>query len=292
MKYWIPKEQAEVKRVLRKCNVSQKCQGGLFKIPSMTLWPSNKMIRSLPFQCTGLDYFGPLYIKRGNHGDRRKVWVSLFTCAAVRASHLEIVADLSAEEFVLALRRFIARRGKPQQIILDNAPQFKLRRSSVDVAWESAVRDRDVQLHIVEQRTKWSFIVQLFPWIGGFYETFVGISKMALRKAIRKTCITMLQIQTFLTETEAIINSRPFIYLGVDLNDRTKLTHSHFLSPNTKTDTPLIRKDDDIEDPTYSPAKISSKETLLKTWKKGQNLLEIFWKLWRDDYPLSLRERT
>ena len=98
----------------------------------------------------------------------------------------------------------------------------------------------------------------------------------------------MLQIQTFLTETEAIINSRPFIYLEVDLNDRTKLTHSHFLLPNTKTDTPLIRKDDDIEDPTYSPAKILSKETLLNTWKKGQNLLEIFCKLWRDDYPLSL----
>ena len=92
------------------------------------------MIRSLPFQYTGLAYFDPLYIKCGNHADRRKVWVCLFTCVTVRAIHLEIVADLSAEEFLLGLRRFIARWGKPQQIILDNAPQFKLAKSSVDVA--------------------------------------------------------------------------------------------------------------------------------------------------------------
>ena len=39
---------------------------------------------------------------------------------------------------------------------------------------------------------------------------------MALRKAIGKTCLTILQLQTFLTETEAIINSRPLVYLEED----------------------------------------------------------------------------
>ena len=113
MKYWIPKGRAEVKRVLRKCNVCQKYQGGPFKMPSMSPWPSHKVIRSLPFQYNGLDYFGSLYIKCRNHADRRKVWVCLFTCVAVRAIDQEIVADLSAEEFLLAFRRVIARRGKP-----------------------------------------------------------------------------------------------------------------------------------------------------------------------------------
>ena len=120
--------------------------------------------------------------------------------------------------------------------------------------------------------------------MGEFYERLVGVSKMALRKAIRKTYLTMLQLQTFLTETNAIINSRPLVYLGEDLNDRTALTPSNFLTPNTKTGTPLIKNDGNIVDPTYSPTKILSKEALLNTWKKGQNLLESFWKLWRDDY--------
>ena len=112
----------------------------------------------------------------------------LFNCVAVRAIHLEIVADLSGEEFLLALRRFISTRGKPQQIVLDNAPQFKLTKSSVDVAWENAIRDSDVQSHIVEQRIKWSFIVQLSPWMGGFYERLAVVSKMALQKSSRKAC--------------------------------------------------------------------------------------------------------
>ena len=43
-------------------------------------------------------------------------------------------------------------------------------------------------------------------------------------------CLTMLQLQTFLTETEAISNSRTLVYLGEDLNDRTALTPSHFQS--------------------------------------------------------------
>ena len=124
--------------------------------------------------------------------DRRKVWVCLFTFVAVRAIHLKIVADLSVEEILLALRRFIARWGKPKQIVLDNASQFELTKSSVDVPWENAIRDLNVQLHMAKQRIKRSFIVQLSPWMGGFYERLVEISKMALQKAIGKTCLTIL----------------------------------------------------------------------------------------------------
>ena len=115
----------------------------------------------------------------------------------MRAIHLEIIADLCAEEFLLALHRFIARRGKPQQIVLDNAPQLKLTKSSIDVAWENAIRDSDVQSHIAEQRIKWSFTVQLSSWMGGFYERLLGISKMALRKAIGKACLTMFTTPNF-----------------------------------------------------------------------------------------------
>ena len=114
MKYWILKGWGNVKWVLKKCNVWQKYQDGPFKMPSMSPWPSNKVIiRSLPFQYTGLDYFGPLYKNSWNNADKRNVWVCSFTSVAVRANHLKIVVHLSAEGFLLALHRFIARQAKP-----------------------------------------------------------------------------------------------------------------------------------------------------------------------------------
>ena len=290
-KYWIPKGRAQVKSVLRRCITCRKYQGGPFKMPPMSPWPKNKVTKSLPFRNTRLDYFGPLYIKQNGNEKTKKVWVCLFTCVAVRAIHLEIVADSSADEFLLALRRFIARRGTPREIILDNASQFKLTKSTMDTAWEKIVKDPTVQSYVAERGTKWTFIVELPPWIGGFYERLVEICKMALKKSIEKLKLTMFQLQTFVAETEAIINSRPLVYVGEDLNDATALTPSHFLSPSTKTGTPRFDIDDD-SDANYKPNKLSSKESLLNTWKKGQNFLEAFCKVRRNDYLLSLRERS
>ena len=37
---------------------------------------------------------------------------------------------------------------------------------------------------------------------------------------------------------------------------------------------------------------MSSSTKLLETWRKGQKHLDTFWKLWFNEYVLSLRERT
>lgn len=101
------------------------------------------------------------------------------------------------DNFTQTLRRFIARRGTPKEIISDNASQFKLAISSIEIAWNKVIQDIDVQSHVAEQGIKWNFIVELSPWMGGFYERLVGSSKMALRKSIGRNCLTMLQLQTF-----------------------------------------------------------------------------------------------
>ena len=41
-----------------------------------------------------------------------------------RALHLELVGDLSADSFILALRRFKARRGHPKSIRSENGSNF------------------------------------------------------------------------------------------------------------------------------------------------------------------------
>ena len=61
----------------------------------------------------------------------------LFVHFHTRAIHLELVNDNTTDQFLLCLRRFIARYGKPVQLISDNAAQFKLAKSVIDKAWDN-----------------------------------------------------------------------------------------------------------------------------------------------------------
>ena len=81
-----------------------------------------------PFTHTGIDYFGPINVKltrktRSNQATHKR-YGALFTCLTTRAVHLELASDLSTDIFILALRRFIAGRGKPKEILSDNGANF------------------------------------------------------------------------------------------------------------------------------------------------------------------------
>ncbi|GFY13409.1 integrase catalytic domain-containing protein [Trichonephila clavipes] len=82
--------------------------------------PALRVEQSAPFSVVGIDFGGPLYTK-----DENKHYIVLFTCAVTRALHLELVNNLTTETFLLALRRFISRRGLCSKILTDNAKTFK-----------------------------------------------------------------------------------------------------------------------------------------------------------------------
>ena len=93
-------------------------------MPMMPPLPVERVSECPPFTYTGIDYFGPLFIK--SMKERQKVWVCLYTCLVARAIHLEMMHDMSSSQFLLGFRRFVVRHGKPRKIISDNAAQFKL----------------------------------------------------------------------------------------------------------------------------------------------------------------------
>ena len=60
----------------------------------------------------------------------------LFTCMQIRAVHLEVVDSQAVETLNRAVRRFMARRGKPKQFYSDNAKSFKKATSEIEMLQE------------------------------------------------------------------------------------------------------------------------------------------------------------
>lgn len=112
----------------------------LFRVPGATFSTSGVpflvfecfVLRSLFLSATTIDQSNPLYIQAESFF--KKMWVCLFTCVAVRAIHLKLIKDMTTEQFLLGLRCFIARRGKPKQTIRDDVLQLKVTGTAVDKA--------------------------------------------------------------------------------------------------------------------------------------------------------------
>ena len=117
----------------------------------------------------------------------------------------------------------------------------------------------------------------------------MGLTKRALRKILGSQFLTEKQLVTILTE--AVVNSRPLVYVDDDINSSMILTvtPSNFLSFHSQHIFPNVLDD---PDPEFEVAKkATSLQALLQTWKRGQNRLNQFWSLWRNEYLLRLREK-
>ena len=70
------------------------------------------------------------------------------------------------------------------EIISDNAKQFKLSSDTINAIWGRLLGNEEVQNYVSNLGIKWSFIVELYPLMGGFYRHLIGLVKRALRKTI------------------------------------------------------------------------------------------------------------
>ncbi|XP_065197652.1 uncharacterized protein LOC135829177 [Sycon ciliatum] len=280
--YWLPRGRATVKSFITKCLTCRKHHGGPYRTPDMAPLPSARATRSIPFTHVGLDYFGPLLVK--HQPSTKKVWVLLVTCMATRAVHLELVADMTTEEFLLAFRRFVSLRGCPEEVVSDNAPQFILAKSVLDVAFEELATSDDVLSYMSRTGVKWHYNPPISPWMGGFYERLVGTVKRSLKKVVGRALLTVSQLTTILMEVSAVVNSRPLVYVDNDLQEI--LTPSHFLCLSATTGGVQPTADDGDPDHIEVP---TAAQNLLSVWKKGQRTLDQFWRVWRDDYLADLR---
>ncbi|KRY80352.1 hypothetical protein T4D_11965, partial [Trichinella pseudospiralis] len=117
--------------------------------------------RSRSFRPHWMDFAGPLLV-RVRRKATSKCYVCLFTCMASRA-----VPQMTSAKVMEALRRFIARQGRPEIIQSDNFRSFKAAASELRQLW------RHVNVERVQHRIQWNFIPERAPWMGGYWERLV-----------------------------------------------------------------------------------------------------------------------
>ena len=146
--------------------------------------PSNQLMEQLPneriavfdpeFTNTGVDYFGPILVKnnkrnRFTSGHSKRYGVVL-TYLTTRAAHLELAGDLSTDSFILALKRFMARRRQPKVMYSDSGSNFR--------GAENELGDLISKIsNLTNYNINWKFIPPLSPWMGGAWESIVKLTK-------------------------------------------------------------------------------------------------------------------
>ncbi|GBM58380.1 hypothetical protein AVEN_181223-1 [Araneus ventricosus] len=155
--------------------------------------PPDRVTDCAAFEIVEIDLAGPLFLK-----DEGKVWIVLFTCAVYRAIHLELVNSLSSDTFLLTLRRFMARRGRPRTIYCDNGTNF--RGASNDLSklnWRKNLK---------ETRTPKIFRKCIPPtaaWWGGWWERLARILKDLLKRTLGKSVLTSNELYTVICDCES-----------------------------------------------------------------------------------------
>ena len=163
-------------------------------------------------------------------------------------------------------------------MLSDNVKTFKSASTSIT----DILKSLEVKKFFGDIQVEWQFNLEKAPWQGGVFERMIKSAKRCLRKAIGKDSLTFDELLTLVVEVEGVLNSRPLTYVYAD--DVTEpLTPSHLLTGYRILTLPDASVPADTDDD-YSPENLTRRAAhLAKT-------LERFWKRWKREYLLELRE--
>jgi len=185
-----------------------------------------------PFSTTTLDAAGPFLIRQGRGKARLKRHLLIFTCATVRAVHIEVMYGVHTDDFLFALSRFCCERSRPEKIICDNAGQFtkgaKLL-APFDGQDTNAIQTKRPDIEFL-------FSPAYTPHCNGVTERMVRSMKTSLKHVISDGLLTDDEFHTAAKKVQAILNSRPLGYFGTQPEDITPLTPAHFLADKALKD--------------------------------------------------------
>ena len=204
----------------------------------------------------------------------------LFTCLVSRAVHVEIAHSMDTDSFLNAYRRFVCRRGPVRHLRSDQGTNFVGAKNELDMCIQQLDHDK-LKAVMLKDNCDWIDFKMNAPQashMGGVWERQI--------RTVRNVMTSLLyqhgrqlddeSLSTFMTEAEAVINSRPLTVTQSNPECLEPLTPNHLLTMKTKIVLP--------------PPGIFQKADMYcrKRWKRVQYLANEFWNRWKREYVQSL----
>lgn len=183
---------------------------------------------------------------------------------------------MDTDSFLLALRRFAARRGRPYEILSDQGTNFK--------GGERELREAFSQLSpsfqevLAQQQIKFSFNPPYSPHFGGTWEREIRSVKTALRVVLGIQVVSEEVLYTVLVEIEELLNSKPLGYVSSELSDPDPITPNILL---------MGRRDASLPQVMYADSELLTR----RKWRHSQVLADRFWVSFVRDYLPSFQTR-
>ena len=146
-KYLIVKGRQTIKQLLKRCFICENVQGRSLLGPESPSSPEFRVKCNHSFEFVGVNFAGLSCYK--SRYKVYKAYILLFKCGVTWAVNVELTKDLGKESLILALRRFLAKRGKVQLIRSDNFSTFQ---------------NEDVKVLSLDNYIPWKFIPESSPW--------------------------------------------------------------------------------------------------------------------------------
>ena len=205
--------------------------------------PFDRLREEPPFTYCGVDLFGPFVICSKQKELKR--YGVMFTCLCSRAIHIEVAHSLDKDSFLLALSRFIERRGNIRQMRPDNGSNYvvavkKLRNSFKDIN-HSKINEY-LQMHGAYWIT-WINNSPTASHMGGVWERQIRTARGILNVLVKilGKSLADTSLHTFLVDVEAIVNARPITIATIsDVKSDIPFSPAHLLTMISKVILPSL----------------------------------------------------
>ena len=279
--YWIINGGSQVRKLIQSCRRCKELRGQPETQKMADLPEERVSCAEPPFTYCGADMFGPFITKNGRKELKR--YGLIFTCYSCRGVHIEMTISLDTDAFILALRRFISRRGPVRSIRSDNGGNF----IGVEEEMKKGLEEMDnekIRNFLLEHSCDWIEWEKNPPessHMGGVWERQIRTVRSVLSSLLKDIPgrLDDESLRTLFTEVEAIVNSRP---LAVDnLNDETAdpLTPNHLLTMKSKVVLPPPG--------VFQQADVYCR----KRWRAVQHMANEFWQRFAKEYVRASQVR-